>query len=168
MRNKAVAIVMGSDSDLSIMKNAALILEEFKVEFTIRILSVHRTPEKLVPWVEKLSTSNYQVIIAGAGGAAHLAGVIAAHTTLPVIGVPISSSLQGLDSLFSTVQMPEGIPVATVGIDRSRNAALLAISIIALKDKKLRNKLEEYRSNMRNNIIKKDDKLEQLGWKKYI
>ncbi|MBI4652086.1 5-(carboxyamino)imidazole ribonucleotide mutase [Candidatus Desantisbacteria bacterium] len=122
--DKKVAIVMGSESDLKIMKGACEVLEQFEVGFVVRILSAHRTPEQVISWVEELNANDYQVIIAGAGGAAHLAGVIAAHTILPVIGVPVSSSLQGMDALLSTVQMPGGIPVAAVGIDRSKNAAL--------------------------------------------
>ncbi|MBI5418030.1 5-(carboxyamino)imidazole ribonucleotide mutase [Candidatus Poribacteria bacterium] len=168
MNKKQISILMGSDSDLSVMKGACECLKQFGVEFTIRVLSAHRTPSEVVSWISELEKQNFQVIIAGAGGAAHLAGVIAAHTTLPVIGVPISSSLHGVDALYSIVQMPNGIPVATVGIDRAKNAALLAISILALNDKELKKKLGKYRLDMQKDVLKKDAKLNEIGWEKYV
>ena len=133
-----VAIVMGSESDRSIMEKAARILDEAGVDYDTVVLSAHRTPKRLREYVKALEERGVQVVIAGAGWAAHLAGFIASHTCLPVIGVPISSSpLKGLDALFSTVQMPPGVPVATVAVDCAQNAAWLAIRILALRDASL-------------------------------
>ncbi|MEI8060491.1 MAG: 5-(carboxyamino)imidazole ribonucleotide mutase [Ferruginibacter sp.] len=140
-----VGIIMGSESDLDIMKGAAEMLRQFEVEPELTIVSAHRTPERLREYAQQAKSRGIKVIIAGAGGAAHLAGVIAAHTVLPVIGIPIkSSTLNGIDSLYSIVQMPPGIPVATVAINGAKNAGLLAIQIIAIGNKELQNKLLEY------------------------
>ncbi len=168
MKEKEISIVMGSDSDLSVMKSACEVLEKFGIDFEIRIISAHRTPEKLFSWISEINKSKCKIIIAAAGGAAHLPGVIASHTILPVIGIPIASSIDGLDALYSIVQMPNGIPVATVGIDRARNAALLAVSILALGNKELKNKLEEYRRKMQIENNNKDENLQKLGWEKYV
>ncbi len=157
---KKVAIVMGSDSDLSVMQKAADKLKEFGVEYEMRIMSAHRTPKIACEFSEKAKENGFAVIIAAAGKAAHLAGVLAAHTTLPVIGVPIkSSTLDGLDSLLSTVQMPSGIPVATVAVDGSENAALLAVQILAVSDNELNKKFEQFKIDMQNAVIAKDEKL---------
>ena len=152
-----VAIVMGSKSDLNVVKKAKEILEQFGVEAKMHIFSAHRTPFESAKFFEEAKSNNYSVIICAAGKAAHLAGVAAAHTTLPVIGLPIkSSTLDGLDSLLSTVQMPPGVPVATVAIDGAENAALLAIQILALKNEKLDQKLEEYKVEMAKKVLKDD------------
>jgi phosphoribosylaminoimidazole carboxylase PurE protein len=154
-----VGILMGSDSDLPTMQEGAKLLEEFGVPFELRICSAHRTPERLARYAREAGRRGLQVLIAGAGGAAHLAGVLAAHVTLPVIGVPMESGpLNGLDALLSTVQMPAGVPVATVAIGRAgaRNAALLAIQILALSDARLRVKLADYRARMAADVAAKD------------
>lgn len=163
-----VAIVMGSDSDLPIMKESIKILEEFAIPYEIKILSAHRTPNLLIDYIKKIEKKGIEVIIAGAGGAAHLPGVIAGHTILPVIGVPIKSILNGLDSLLSIVQMPSGIPVATVSINGAKNAALLAIQILSIKYTDLKEKLKNYREKMKKSIIEKNQKLEFLGYSKYL
>lgn len=165
-----VLIVMGSDSDFEVMKDAAQALAELKVDFEATLASAHRSPDRLAEILGRLAKDDVGVIIAGAGGAAHLAGAIAARTTLPVIGVPISSSagsgqdsggLGGLDALLSTVQMPAGVPVATVAIDGARNAALLAAQILALSDPGLRARLAEQREMMAENVAQRAKKLEQ-------
>jgi 5-(carboxyamino)imidazole ribonucleotide mutase len=153
-------IVMGSDSDLDVMNKAKEVLEEFGVEYELRILSAHRTPKQLMEAVSNLEKNGFEIVIAGAGAAAHLPGVIAALTVLPVIGVPVKSDFNdGLDSLLSIVQMPNGIPVATVGVNRSKNAALLAIQMLSLKYEDLKEKLLEYRKNMEASVVEKDKKL---------
>ena len=149
-----VGIVMGSISDWPIMKEAEIILKEFGIEIDKRVLSAHRTPHELETWVEEAGAEGISVIIAGAGGAAHLAGSVAALTTLPVIGVPVKSrSLGGFDSLLSMVQMPPGIPVATVGVDGARNAGLLAVEIMAIANKELTAKLEDFRKKQVEKIL---------------
>ena len=151
MPKPIVAILMGSDSDLPVMAEAARTLDEFEVPREVIVTSAHRTPERTVRYVRGAKARGLRVIIAGAGGAAHLAGVVAAHTTLPVIGVPLASSdLAGLDALLATVQMPPGIPVGTVAIGKggARNAALLAVSILAISDRSLASRLERFRRNM--------------------
>ena len=159
-----VAIVMGSDSDWSTMKNCADMLEGFGVPFEARIMSAHRTPGQTADFADKLGDSTIQVVIAAAGMAAHLAGVIAAHTTLPVIGVPMASgALQGVDALLSTVQMPGGIPVATVGIGSAgaKNAAVLAVQILACEDAALAQKLAEHKEQIAQAVRLKDQQLQE-------
>lgn len=157
-----VGIVMGSDSDLKVMKDAAKILEDFGVPFEITVISAHRTPERAFEYAKGAEERGIEVIIAGAGGAAHLPGVIASLTTLPVIGVPIKgSSLEGLDSLLSIVQMPRGIPVATVAINNAQNAGLLAIAILSIKYAELKRKLSEYRLKLAEEVLKKAKKVEE-------
>lgn len=169
MNNPLVSILMGSDSDLEVMSKAAKICEEFEVGYEILVLSAHRTPEETVEYVKKAHGRGTKIIIAGAGGAAHLAGVVAAHFTGPVIGVPVKSkTLDGLDSLLSTVQMPPGVPVATVGIDAAKNAGLLAIKILALSDEKLLEKLNNFMKKQTNKVIEKNNKLQDLGFEKYL
>ena len=159
--NPLVGIIMGSDSDLPVMDGAIKIFKEFNIPYEVKILSAHRTPDQHAEYSKTAIKRGVKVIIAAAGGAAHLPGVTAAHTILPVIGVPIKSkALNGIDSLLSIVQMPGGIPVATVAIDGAKNAALLALSIIALSDNKLSTLLNEYRIKISNDSIKKNDKLE--------
>lgn len=159
---------MGSDSDLKVMSEAAKVLEEFGVPFEISVLSAHRTPDRAHEYSNSAVSRGLKVIIAGAGGAAHLAGVMAASTTLPVIGVPIHSKLEGVDSFVSTLQMPPGIPVATVAIDGAKNAGLLAVEILALADENLAKKLVEYKKTMAESVNEKAKKLEELGYKDYL
>lgn len=155
-----VGIIMGSDSDLPIMKEAALVLDEFNVKYEIKIVSAHRTPNLMAEYASNAHKKGLKVIIAGAGGAAHLPGMTAAHSPLPVIGVPIKSkSLDGLDSLFSIVQMPGGVPVATVAINQAKNAALLAVQILAVSDKMLLKKVIDYKKKVENDSIKKNSKI---------
>ena len=152
-----VAIIMGSDSDLPIVEKSVSVLKEFGVEFSVNVFSAHRTPEEAAEFTKNAKANGYKVIIAAAGMAAHLAGAIAANTTLPVIGIPCkSSNLDGLDALLSTVQMPTGIPVATVAINGAANAALLAIEMLALSDESLAKKLEEKRSKDKEAVLQKD------------
>ncbi|MDO4539933.1 MAG: 5-(carboxyamino)imidazole ribonucleotide mutase [Syntrophomonadaceae bacterium] len=164
-----VAVIMGSDSDLTVMKDACDVLERFGVEYELRIFSAHRTPRAASRYAREAADNGLDVIIAGAGGAAHLAGAIAAQTVLPVIGVPIkSAALSGVDSLYSTVQMPRGIPVATVAIDGAANAALLALQIMAVSDDKLRNRLVKERGRMADEVAEKDRLLGELGAAAYL
>jgi 5-(carboxyamino)imidazole ribonucleotide mutase len=159
----SVGIVMGSDSDLSVMRQASAALDEFGIEWHMRVLSAHRTPDATLEYARSAVANGVQVIIAGAGGAAHLPGVIAAVTRLPVIGVPIAlPKLDGLDSLLSIVQMPKGIPVATVAIDGARNAGLLAVRMLAIADTALGEQLEAFAGRVAAEIREKDDKLQAL------
>ena len=154
---KKVGIVMGSDSDLPILEKAIETLKEFSVPFEVHVYSAHRTPEKAIEFSKKAEDKNFGVIIAAAGMAAHLAGIIAANTTIPVIGIPCKSqTLEGIDALLSTVQMPSGIPVATVAINGGVNAALLSIEILAINDKELSKKLKEKRNSDKEAVLKKD------------
>lgn len=158
---KKVAIVMGSDSDLPVLKPAVKTLNELGIPFTVRVLSAHRTPHEAAAFAKSAREEGFGVIIAAAGKAAHLAGSLAAQTTLPVIGVPVkSSTLDGLDALLSTVQMPGGIPVATVAIDGAQNAALLAAEMLALADDALAEKLEALRVSQRDSVLKKDREID--------
>ena len=155
-----VTIIMGSDSDLATMSEAGRILDEFKVNYEIKILSAHRSPDDTAKFAKAARHRGTEVIIAGAGGAAHLAGVIASHTTLPVIGVPMETKeLKGIDSLFSIVQMPAGVPVATVTIGSAgaKNAAYLALEILSLKDKAIEKKLEALKASLAEGVRKKND-----------
>jgi len=164
-----VGIIMGSDSDLAVMKMAAEVLEEFQVEYELTIVSAHRTPERMFEYARTAAERGLEVIIAGAGGAAHLPGMVASITHLPVIGVPIkTSSLNGLDSLLSIVQMPAGVPVATVAIDNARNAAILAVSILGVKYPEIAQKLKAYKDRMRKEVINKAEKLERMNYKEYL
>jgi 5-(carboxyamino)imidazole ribonucleotide mutase len=168
-KDTRVGVLMGSDTDLPIMAEAGTILEEFEVGYEITVASAHRSPELVHKYVTTAKSRGLKVIIAGAGGAAHLAGVTASLTTLPVIGIPIKTkSLDGLDSLLSTVGMPPGIPVATVGINAGKNAGLLAIQILALEDKNLEEKLIAYREKMSKETEAKGQKLSEIGFKKYM
>ncbi len=152
-----VGILMGSDSDWPVMEQAAKTLEHFGVSHEARVLSAHRTPELVRRYVSSAASRGIKIIIAGAGGAAHLAGVVAAHTVLPVIGVPIESkSLKGLDSLLSTVQMPKGVPVATVAIDNAANAAILAVQCLALADRRLQRALVAHKRRLEASARKAD------------
>ena len=162
MSKALVSIVMGSDSDLDVMREAATALEAFGIAYEIDVTSAHRSPERTAAYAQKAASRGIRVIIAGAGGAAHLAGVIAAHTSLPVIGVPISSTaLNGLDSLLATVQMPAGIPVATVAIGKpgATNAGILAAQILALSNASLAKKLSGHKEKLANSVEEKSRKL---------
>ena len=163
MNKPLVGIIMGSDSDFSIMEGASKVLEEFNIVHEVLVTSAHRTPERTRKYVQGAKRKGIQIFIAGAGGAAHLAGVIAAESTLPVIGVPINSTpLNGLDSLLSTAQMPGGIPVATVSIGKwgAKNAGLLAVQILALSNDKLASQLVKYRKQQAKAVEQKSKKLE--------
>jgi 5-(carboxyamino)imidazole ribonucleotide mutase len=162
MSKPLVSIVMGSDSDLEIMREAANALAEFGIEYELDVTSAHRSPDRTADYARKAAGRGIRVIIAGAGGSAHLAGVIAAHTTLPVIGVPIpSTALQGMDSLLATVQMPAGIPVATVAIGRpgATNAGILAAQIIGVADAAIAKKLEAHKEKLAKSVEEKSKKL---------
>lgn len=158
----SVGVVMGSDSDFSVMEDAVKILKQFGVSYAVKVSSAHRTLKRTVEWVEKFEQEGGKIIIAGAGLAAHLAGVVAGATTLPVIGVPIrSGALEGVDALYAIVQMPPGIPVATVGINGARNAALLAVEMLALGDEGLKGGLQAYRQQMAAEVEAKDQALQE-------
>ena len=160
---------MGSDSDLKIMKPAVDIIEEFGIDFEVCILSAHRTPNEMIAYAKNASSNNIKVIIAGAGGAAHLPGMLASTTTIPVIGVPVESkNLNGLDSLLSIVQMPGGVPVATVAINGSKNAGLLAIQILSLFDQSLNNKLKEFKTKLHSKVVDANIKLNTIGAEEYL
>jgi len=157
-----VLILMGSDSDLPVMKSAADTLKEFGVRCEVRVLSVHRAPEKAFETARKAREHGFRVIICGAGLAAHLAGGIASQTTLPVIGVPLDSGpLHGLDSLLSTVQMPPGVPVATVAVGGARNAAVLAVQILATSDDRLAEQLTKFKERLQDQVLERDQKVRE-------
>ena len=157
---KKVAVIMGSDSDLPVVRRAVEQLRRFDVPYEIRVISAHRTPQAAESFSKNARENGFGVIIAAAGKAAHLGGVIAAYTTLPVIGLPIkSSTMDGLDSLLSIVQMPKGVPVATVAIDGSENAALLAIQMLAIEDEALEAKLAQFKLDMAREIVEKDERI---------
>jgi 5-(carboxyamino)imidazole ribonucleotide mutase len=159
-KNILVGIIMGSDSDLEVMKEAAKILDEFKIGYEIKIVSAHRTPALMAEYGSTAHEKGIKVIIAGAGGAAHLPGMTASYSPLPVIGVPVKSkSLDGLDSLLSIVQMPGGVPVATVGINQAKNAGLLAAQIIGCYDADVQKKIIEYKKSISEESFKKNEKL---------
>ena len=160
---------MGSDSDLKIMADAARVLERFQVGYEMVVASAHRTPDKVCRYARAAAGAGLKVIIAGAGGAAHLPGVIAALTTLPVIGVPIAiPPLGGVDSLYAIVQMPQGVPVAAVSINGAHNAGLLAVEILALGDKQLAERLFAYRQELAAKVESKDRRLRETGWSAYL
>lgn len=160
---------MGSDSDLPVMNEAAKVLDEFGVTYEITVVSAHRTPKRMYDYASSAMERGLKIIIAGAGGSAHLPGMTASLTMLPVIGVPIQSkALSGVDSLYSIVQMPPGVPVATVAINGAQNAGLLAAEILALSDKELRQKLADYKRKIEKEVIKKGEKLKKTGAEKYF
>lgn len=166
--NIDVAIIMGSDSDLPIMSDAAKFLDTMGISYEMKILSVHRCPDEAIDYAKGLKERNVKAIIAGAGGAAHLPGIFAAVNTCPVIGVPIhSKTLSGVDSLYSIVQMPSGIPVATVAINGAKNAAILASQIIGVADDSVKNKITDFKSSMKDGVMKKDAKLQSVGYENY-
>ncbi|MCC3409727.1 MAG: 5-(carboxyamino)imidazole ribonucleotide mutase [Microcoleus sp. PH2017_10_PVI_O_A] len=169
MSQPTVGIIMGSDSDLPTMSEAIAVCEEFNVPYSVAIVSAHRTPERMVQYAQAAHQRGLKVIIAGAGGAAHLPGMVASLTPLPVIGVPVASRhLQGLDSLYSIVQMPAGIPVATVAIGNAKNAGLLAIQILAVSQPQLLERILDYRKTLSESVMNKQTQLEELGYQKYL
>ncbi|ELR69772.1 Phosphoribosylaminoimidazole carboxylase catalytic subunit [Fulvivirga imtechensis AK7] len=167
MSQPKVGVIMGSQSDLRIMKEAAEILEQLKVPFELTIVSAHRTPERMVEYATSARSRGLKVIIAGAGGAAHLPGMVASMTTLPVIGVPVksSNSIDGWDSVLSILQMPGGIPVATVALDGAKNAGILAAEIISTFDDEIASNLESYKKELKDKVLKTADAVETKGWR---
>ncbi len=164
-----VGIVMGSDSDMPIMAKAAEILDKFGIDYEMTIISAHREPDIFFEWAKSAEEKGIKVIIAGAGKAAHLPGMCAALFPMPVVGIPMKTSdLGGVDSLYSIVQMPSGIPVATVAINGGANAGILAAKILATSDAELIAKLKSYSEEMKNDVVKKADKLESIGYKEYL
>jgi 5-(carboxyamino)imidazole ribonucleotide mutase len=164
-----VGIIMGSDSDLYVMKEAAKILDMFRISNEIKVISAHRTTERMVNYANEAKRRGMMVIIAGAGGSAHLPGMVAALTSIPVIGVPIkTATLQGVDSLMSIVQMPAGIPVATVAINGAKNAGILASQILGVKFAKIAEKVEKYKRELKYEVIRKAERLERIGYEKYL
>ena len=164
-----VGIVMGSDSDMPIMAKAAEILDKLGIDYEMTIISAHREPDVFFDWAKAAEDKGFKVIIAGAGKAAHLPGMCAAIFSMPVIGIPMKTSdLGGVDSLYSIVQMPSGIPVATVAINGGANAGILAAKILAVSDAELLAKLKEYSESLKNDVVKKAGKLEQVGYKEYL
>jgi len=169
MRKTQVAIIAASDSDLPVMGDAATILEEFNVSYEITISSAHRSPQRTVLYVSKAHKNGVKIIIAGASLAAHLAGSIAAHFPLPVIGIPLAGgALSGVDALYATVQMPPGIPVATVAINGAKNAGLLAVQILATSDKSLEKKLIQYKKKLESKVEEKASYLLKKGWQSFL
>ena len=165
--DKKVAVIMGSDSDLPVVKGAINSLKLYEIPVEVHVMSAHRTPEIACEFAKKARENGFGVIIAAAGMAAHLAGVLAAHTTLPVIGIPCKgASFEGLDALLSTVQMPKGIPVATVAVDGAENAGILAAQILGVYDENIANKLSKIKEKMANEVKEKDEKLQvEIWWK---
>ena len=169
MTSPLIGIIMGSDSDLPTMQAAIAVCEDFEVPHEVAIVSAHRTPDRMVTYAKSAHERGLKVIIAGAGGAAHLPGMVAALTPLPVIGVPVkSSTLSGLDSLYSIVQMPGGIPVATVAIGNAKNAGLLAIQILASAQPPLLEKVQHYRKALEAQVMTKQKQLESIGYQQYL
>lgn len=167
MSNPTVAILMGSDSDLPVMNEAVEALKSFGISYEIHVMSAHRTPHEVAAFATSAREKGTKVFIAGAGGAAHLGGVIAAHTTLPVIGVPVNSSpLAGFDALLATVQMPAGIPVATVAVNGARNAGILAAQILGVADQSMADKLTAFKKKMADGVKEKDANLQKTAYQK--
>ena len=159
-----ISIIMGSTSDLPIMEKAAKLLDEFQIPFEINALSAHRTPQEVAEFATNAQKRGIKAIIAGAGMAAHLPGVIAAMTTVPVIGVPINATFEGMDALLAIVQMPPGIPVATVGVNAAQNAAILAVEILALSDERIAKQFKDYKENLKNKITKANNELKTVKY----
>lgn len=167
--NPIIGIIMGSDSDLPVMQQAAKVLDYFQIPYECTIVSAHRTPDRLYQYSKEAEKRGVKVIVAGAGGAAHLPGMVASITTLPVIGVPIkTSTLQGVDSLYSIVQMPPGIPVATMAINGSKNAALLAAQIVGIENQEIREKVRQYKNELAKSVEEKATRLEEKGYEAYL
>lgn len=164
-----VGILMGSDSDIEVMAEAAKVLEELSIGFEVSVLSTHRAPEETANYAKIAKRLGLKVLIAGAGGAAALPGSLAALTTLPVIGVPVKGkSLEGMDSLLSIAQMPPGVPVATVGVNSAKNAGILAAQIIAVSDSRIAKKIVLYKEKLKKEVLAKNNKIRKIGWEKYL
>ena len=166
-----VGIIMGSDSDLPIMREAARVLNEFEISYEVKVVSAHRTPVELVEYSQTAQSRGIKVIISGAGGSAHLPGMVASMTSIPVIGVPINNSanpLNGIDSLYSIIQMPPGVPVATVAINGAKNAGILACSILSISQPLLLKKMNQFKEKMREEVKLKNSKLNEVGLDKYL
>lgn len=164
-----VAIIMGSDSDLPVMQAAAEILDELQVSYELTVVSAHRTPDRMYDYAKTAADKGIEVIIAGAGGAAHLPGMVAALTHLPVVGVPVKSrGMDGIDSLYSIVQMPPGVPVATVAINGAKNAGLLAAQIVGVGDNAVKERMKAYKAEMKEQVEQKASKLEDTGYRSYL
>ena len=164
-----IGIIMGSDSDLPTMEKAIAVCEDFNLSHEVAIVSAHRTPEKMVDYARNAHQRGVKVIIAGAGGAAHLPGMVASLTPLPVIGVPVTTrQLNGVDSLYSIVQMPRGIPVATVAIGNAQNAGLLAVQILGSGDLQIQEQIIQYRQNLCQTVLDKQEQLDKLGYRAYL
>jgi 5-(carboxyamino)imidazole ribonucleotide mutase len=169
MTNPIVAIIMGSDSDLVIMQDAAKVLDDFKIPYELTVVSAHRTPDRLYEYAKSATKKGIKVIIAGAGGAAHAPGMVAALTPLPVIGVPIKTkAMDGLDSLLSIAQMPPGIPVATVAVNGAKNAGILAAQIIGVSDKTVQEKVNQFKKTLKDSVVEKAEKLERVKYQQYL
>ncbi len=164
--NPLVGIIMGSDSDLNVMQAASDILKQFEIPHEVTVVSAHRTPHRMIEYAQKAKTRGLKVIIAGAGGAAHLPGMVAAVTTLPVIGVPIksSNSIDGWDSVLSILQMPNGVPVGTVALNASKNAGILAAEILGTSDETISQKIGDYKKSLNTEVIEKVEKMKKDGW----
>src|ERR1051326_4028346 len=164
--NPLIGIIMGSDSDLTVMQAASEILKQFDITHEVTVVSAHRTPLRMVDYAQKAKERGLKVIIAGAGGAAHLPGMVASITPLPVIGVPIksSNSIDGWDSVLSILQMPNGVPVATVALNAAKNAGILAAEIIGSFDEKVSKKISDYKNSLNNEVIEKVEKMKKEGW----
>ena len=169
MKKPQVSIIMGSDSDLPVMKPAAAFLKEMGIPFELTIVSAHRTPDRLFKFAKGAHKRNIKVVIAGAGGAAHLPGMVASLSPLPVIGVPVksSNSIDGWDSMLSILQMPNGVPVATVALNAAKNAGILAAQILGASDKTLQNKIEKYKKDLATGVAKKYKRLDKMGYEDY-
>ena len=168
MANPVVGIIMGSKSGLDVMSEAAKVLDDLGIANEVRVLSAHRTPQETTNYVKEAANRGLKVVIAGAGGSAHLAGVTAAHTTLPVISIPIRRAGQGQEALLSNIAMPPGIPLATMPENGAKNAALLAAAILALTDKAIAERYGAYRHQATEDVKQSDEKLQQLGWAKFL
>lgn len=164
-----VGIIMGSDSDLTVMQEAAKMLEYFGITFEITVVSAHRTPQRMYDYAAKAHERGIKVIIAGAGGAAHLPGMVASITHLPVVGVPVkSSNMSGLDSLYSIVQMPPGVPVATMAINGAKNAGIMAAQILGAQDENIAQKVKDYKKRLNEEVMEKATRLEKIGYEDYL
>jgi phosphoribosylaminoimidazole carboxylase PurE protein len=168
MTKPLVGIIMGSDSDLDVMSEAAKVLDEFNVPNEVRIISAHRTPDEMMSYAAEAKGRGLKVIIAGAGGSAHLPGMTASHTPLPVIAIPVKRDHHDHEALWSNIKMPPGIPLATLPENGGKNAALMAIEIIALSDNDLAAKYDEFRKNLHDSVIKTDEKIQKSGWQKHL
>ena len=170
MNKPAIGIIMGSDSDLTVMKEAAMVLDELSISYELTVVSAHRTPLRMVEYATNARKNGLRVIIAGAGGAAHLPGMVASLTTLPVIGVPVksSNSIDGWDSILSILQMPGGVPVATVAINGAKNAGILAAQILGSHDDIVAKSLESYKQNMRDKVENAAKSMDSKGWKAHL